>query len=145
MKILLQRVKWAKLSIEGKLYSEIGPGLVALVGIGKEDDEQKARHLAQKTAKLRIFSDAEGKFNYAALDLGKEILAVSQFTLYANCAKGLRPAFDEAASQATAKELYLTYVDELVKTGLTIKSGVFQADMLVEIANDGPVTIMLEK
>lgn len=145
MKALIQRVKRGSVTIAGQEYSKIGPGLVILLGIGKGDDEAAAKWLARKTATLRIFPDEAGKFNYSILDIQGEALVVSQFTLYADCQKGARPGFEMAAEPKTADMLYNIYLNELKKAGIPTKTGVFQAEMLVKIANDGPVTILLEK
>jgi len=144
MKALLQRVNRASVAINGEIAGKIGYGLVALVGVGAGDSEADARHLANKTAQLRIFADSDGKFNLSAIDINGDILVVSQFTLMAYTAKGRRPSFTNAASPKEAEELVNRYISYLKDTGLKVETGVFQAYMQVEIHNDGPVTIMLD-
>ena len=144
MKVLLQRVSAASVSVAGDLVGRIGRGLVVLVGIASGDTEKDAHYLAQKTASLRIFSDDEGKFNLSALDIKGQLLVVSQFTLLADTRKGCRPSFIEAAPPALAQELFSRFVTVLRTTGLKVETGRFQQYMQVEIHNDGPVTIMLD-
>ena len=144
MKALLQRVSQASVSVYGKIVSRIGPGLVVLVGIEAEDTEADARYLADKIAGLRIFSDADTKFNLSAVDTKGEILVVSQFTLLADTRKGRRPSFIGAAPPDKAETLIETFVQFLRSTGLKVETGQFQQHMLVEIHNDGPVTIPLD-
>ena len=144
MKVLLQRVSAASVSVAGDLVGRIGRGLVVLVGIASGDTEKDAHYLAQKTASLRIFSDDEGKFNLSALDIKGQLLVVSQFTLLADTRKGRRPSFIEAAPPALAQELFSRFVTVLRTTGLKVETGRFQQYMQVEIHNDGPVTIMLD-
>ena len=144
MRALLQRVTEAAVSVEGEVVARIGQGLVVLLGVGREDSEDDARYLAEKTANLRIFSDAEGRFNLSALDISGEALVVSQFTLYADARKGRRPSFTDAAPPEEAEGLVGRYVDHLRRSGLKVETGRFQRHMHVEIHNDGPVTVMLE-
>lgn len=144
MKALLQRVSQASVSVGGEIVGQIGPGLVALVGAEAEDTPEDARYLADKTAAIRIFSDDSGKFNLSVQDTRGEILVVSQFTLLANTRKGRRPSFTDAAPPEKAKELVNYFIDFLRSTGLKIETGQFQKQMLVEIHNDGPVTIPLD-
>jgi D-tyrosyl-tRNA(Tyr) deacylase len=144
VKVLLQRVSAASVSVAGDLVGRIGRGLVVLVGIASGDTEKDAHYLAQKTASLRIFSDDEGKFNLSALDIKGQLLVVSQFTLLADTRKGRRPSFIEAAPPALAQELFSRFVTVLRTTGLKVETGRFQQYMQVEIHNDGPVTIMLD-
>ena len=143
MKALLQRVSQASVSVDGRIVGRIGPGLVVLIGVEAEDTESDARYLADKTATLRIFADEASKFNLSALDIKGEILIVSQFTLLADTRKGRRPSFIEAAPPEKAESLIDTFVQSLRSTGLKIETGQFQKHMLVEIHNDGPVTIPL--
>ena len=143
MKALIQRVSHASVSVAGKLTGKINRGLVVFVGVSIGDTEKDARFLAQKAANLRIFTDEAGKFNLSALDVQGELLVVSQFTLIADTRKGRRPSFVEAAPPDIAEELIDIFMDEARKTGLKVATGKFQAHMLVEIHNDGPVTIML--
>ncbi len=145
MRALLQRVQKGSVTVAGQVEGEIGPGLVILLGVGQGDDEAAAQWLAQKTAKLRVFNDEAGKMNRSLLDTGGAALVISQFTLYGDCRKGLRPGFESAAPPAVAERLYQAYCRYLVAAGVPVQTGVFQADMLVHIANDGPVTLMLEK
>lgn len=145
MRLLIQRVKRGSVTVAGKLISQIGPGLVILVGVGKGDTTEQADWLAEKTANLRIFEDEAGKMNRAVLAAGGSALVVSQFTLYANTEKGRRPSFIEAALPEEAEPLITYYTKRLQFYGLAVQTGIFRADMLVEIQNDGPVTIWLEK
>ncbi|MBT4512274.1 MAG: D-tyrosyl-tRNA(Tyr) deacylase [Chloroflexi bacterium] len=144
MQALLQRVSQASVSVDGEIVGQIGPGLVVFVGVGEEDSEEDARYLADKIAGLRIFADSDSKFNLSALDMQGEILVVSQFTLLADTRKGRRPSFTHAAPPETADSLIRKFVDFISNTGLKIETGQFQAHMLVEIHNDGPVTIPLD-
>ena len=144
MKALLQRVNQASVTISGEEVGRINTGLVVLVGIANGDTIQDVRYLAQKTAGLRIFSDSEGKFNLSVRDINGELLLVSQFTLLADTRKGRRPSFIEAAPPEKAELLFTSFVDEIVKTGLKVATGRFQQHMLVQIYNDGPVTILLD-
>ena len=144
MKALIQRVKDASVTIEGKLYSQIGHGFLILLGIEKEDSEEKIQWLINKIVNLRIFENEEGKMAQSVLDVKGEILVVSQFTLCADCKKGTRPSFDNAMKPDLAEKLYEKFVKELSEK-ITVKTGVFGAMMDVQLINDGPVTIMLEK
>ena len=144
MRALIQRVRHGSVSIEGKLKAEIGRGFVILVGVGRGDDSSDVAYLARKTAGLRVFSDEDGKLNLSAKDINAELLVISQFTLYANCKRGNRPSFEQAAPPDIANDLYEQYIAALRAEGLQVSTGTFQADMLVNIENDGPVTIMLE-
>lgn len=144
MKVVLQRVTHASVSIEAKLVGEIGPGLVVLVGVADGDTSEDAQYLSRKTTELRIFSDNEGKFNLSVTDVKGEILLVSQFTLLANTRKGRRPSFTDAAPPESAEALFNQFVDYIKASGLRTETGRFQQHMLVEIHNDGPVTIMID-
>ena len=145
MRILLQRVSRASVRVESRVTGAIGTGLVALVGVTDGDNEAIAQRLAQKTAKLRIFSDAAGKMNLSLLDVGGGALVVSQFTLYADARKGRRPSYIAAAQPALAEPLVHHFADCLAQAGVNIvQQGVFGATMQVEIHNDGPVTIWLD-
>ncbi|MCK4368709.1 MAG: D-tyrosyl-tRNA(Tyr) deacylase [Dehalococcoidales bacterium] len=144
MKVLLQRVTGASVSVAGEVVGSIGRGLVAFIGVASGDTEKDARYLAQKIVNLRIFSDQEERFNLSALDIGGELLLVSQFTLLADTRKGRRPSFTDAAPPAEAEELFQQFVDEVRASGLKVETGRFQQYMQVEIHNDGPVTIMLD-
>ncbi len=144
MRVLLQRVTGASVSIGDEVVGRIGRGLVVFVGIASGDTPEDARHLAHRTVNLRIFSDEAGKFNLSALDINGELLAVSQFTLMADTRKGRRPSFVEAAPPAQAEPLFAQFVEEARATGLKVETGRFQQYMQVEIHNDGPVTILLD-
>jgi D-tyrosyl-tRNA(Tyr) deacylase len=144
MRIVLQRVSFGRVSVEGQIIAQIGAGLVLLVGIGPQDGEEQARYLAEKIANLRIFEDAQGKMNLSLLDTGGEALVVSQFTLYADTRKGRRPSFTDAAPPQVASPLVERLAQLLRELGIPTQTGEFAAHMLVEIHNDGPVTIWLE-
>jgi D-aminoacyl-tRNA deacylase len=144
LKALLQKVTKASVAISGETVGAIRNGLVVLVGVANGDTIKDAQYLAQKTAGLRIFSDNEGKFNLSALDTKGELLIISQFTLLADARKGKRPSFTDAAPPALAEELFNRFVAEARATGLKVETGRFQRHMLVEIHNDGPVTIILD-
>lgn len=144
MKALLQRVTKASVTVDGKIVGSIGPGLVALIGVANGDSVKDAQYLAQKTSGLRIFSDEEGKFNLSIQDIKGSVLAISQFTLLADARKGRRPGFTDAAPPALAEELFNNFVINVRATGLPVETGRFQTHMLVEIYNDGPVTILLD-
>ena len=145
MRALIQRVKTGKVTVEDRTVAEIGHGLVILLGIGQRDTEEQARFLAGKIAYLRIFEDHEGKFNRSILDMGGAAIVVSQFTLYADTRKGRRPSFTEVAPPEVAAPLVEIFANLLRERGVPTRNGVFGAHMLVEIENDGPVTIWLEK
>ncbi len=144
MRAVVQRVTQGKVTVEGSVIGAIDAGLVILLGIGAGDTESEAEVLAGKVANLRIFSDAEGKFNLSALDVKAEMLVISQFTLYADSRKGRRPGFTDAARPETAIPLYEKFVELLREIGFKVETGEFQAEMLVEIHNSGPVTIWLD-
>ena len=144
MRTVIQRVRKASVTVEDQLIGNIGRGLVILVGVTHDDDESDAHFLAQKIASLRIFEDDSGKFNLSALDVHGELLVVSQFTLYADTRRGRRPDFLSAARPDVAEPLIRRFVDLLREQGLKVETGQFQAKMLVEIHNDGPVTILLD-
>lgn len=145
MKVVLQRVKSGRVSVDDRLVAEIGLGLVILLGVGPEDGEGEARYLTEKIANMRIFEDDQGKMNLSLLDVGGQALVVSQFTLYADTRKGRRPSFVNAALPDIASPLVDRFVEMLNARGVPAQKGEFGAHMLVEIANDGPVTIILEK
>ena len=144
MRAVVQRVKQGSVAIAGERVAEIGQGMVILLGVGPEDDEIQAEALARKIARLRIFSDADDKMNLSLLDIKGDAIVVSQFTLYANTRKGNRPSFVQAAPPEIASPLVDRFVELLRAQGVPTQTGEFGADMLVEIANDGPVTILLE-
>jgi D-tyrosyl-tRNA(Tyr) deacylase len=144
MKAVLQRVKRASVRVGGETIAEIGPGLLVLLGVGAGDDLKDARDLAEKISGLRIFEDDQGKMNLSVKDINADILSVSQFTLYADCRKGKRPSFADAAPPREAETLYLEFACLLREKGLKVEEGRFQARMEVDLVNDGPVTIILE-
>lgn len=141
---MLQRVSQASVNIGGERIAQIGRGLVAFVGIAKGDTENDAHYLVEKTVTLRIFPDKEGKFNLSALDIRGELLVISQFTLLADTKKGRRPNFIQAAPPMEAEALFKRFVELTQATGLKVETGRFQQHMLVEIQNEGPVTILLD-
>jgi D-tyrosyl-tRNA(Tyr) deacylase len=144
MKIVLQRVKEARVDVEGKTAGRIGRGICLLVGVEKGDREDDARALAKKAVELRIFPDAAGKMNLSLADVRGEVLAVSQFTLAASVRKGRRPSFDGAEEPRRAAELFDLFVEAIEAAGIKAETGVFQAAMDVHILNDGPVTFVLD-
>jgi D-tyrosyl-tRNA(Tyr) deacylase len=144
MRICLQRVLQAKVTVDGQTVGEIGPGLCVLVGFKKGDDESVVEPLARRVANLRIFEDDQGKMNLSLLDLGYSILVVSQFTLYADTEKGRRPSFTEAQEPGLAEKYYLRLVAVFQSMGIGVATGQFGAKMLVEIHNWGPVTMVLD-
>ncbi|TBR17760.1 D-tyrosyl-tRNA(Tyr) deacylase [bacterium] len=144
MRILLQRVSQAKVSVAGEPDRSVGRGLLALVGVGPEDDEATARRLAEKTATLRVFENEAGKFDRSLLDVGGGALVVSQFTLYGDARKGRRPDFTGAARPEKAEPLVRAYAEALAGQGVAVQTGTFGAHMDVALVNDGPVTIWLD-
>ena len=144
MKIVIQRTKEASVSIEGTIVGEISHGLVLLVGIEEQDQQEDVDYLVRKISKMRIFEDAEEKMNLSIEDVGGEILSISQFTLYAETKKGNRPSFIKAAKPETAIPLYKAFNTGLREMGLTVQTGEFGADMKVSLLNDGPVTIIID-
>jgi len=145
MRALVQRVSRAAVYVDGETVASIGHGVVVLVGVTHGDTETQAEWLARKVAGLRIFEDAEGRMNAGLLDVGGDALVVSQFTLYADARKGRRPSFTEAAPPEVAEPLVDHFARALAAMGVPVQTGVFGAHMLVEIHNDGPVTILLER
>jgi len=145
MRVVIQRVTKGSVTVDEKRVAEIGPGLVVLVGVGKGDAEAQADWLAEKIANLRIFSDDAGKMNRSVLEAGGSVIVVSQFTLYGNAEKGRRPSFIDAALPDQAEPLIAYFCKRLQFYGVPVQTGIFRADMLVEIHNDGPVTIVLER
>ncbi|MBN1374976.1 MAG: D-tyrosyl-tRNA(Tyr) deacylase [Dehalococcoidia bacterium] len=144
MKALVQRVIGALVSVDDQVIGEIGRGLVVLLGVASGDEEKDADYLIEKVMNLRIFNDAEGKFNLSAIDTGAGLLVISQFTLLADTRKGRRPSFTEAALPEKAESLYKYFIEHLGESGLKVQAGSFGAHMLVRIFNDGPVTIMID-
>jgi len=145
MRLVLQRVSQGKVSVAERPVAEIGRGLVILLGVGPEDGDEQVHYLAEKVANLRIFEDNEGKMNLSLLDIGGEAIVVSQFTLYADTRKGRRPSFTDAALPDTASPLVESFADRLRALGVPTQTGEFGTHMLVQIANDGPVTIWMER
>jgi len=143
MKVLVQRVSRASVSVNDKIVGKIGRGLVVFLGVAQGDSREDASYLANKVVNLRIFADESSKFALSALETKGDILVVSQFTLLADSRKGRRPSFTEAAPPELAEELYEFFVEQVRFTGLKVETGLFQEHMLVEIHNDGPVTISL--
>ena len=144
MRALVQRVSSASVIVENEVVGLIGPGLVALIGISRQDGEEDARYIVDKSVSLRIFADQENRFNRSALDIGAELLIVSQFTLYGDTRRGRRPSFTEAAVPEQAEGLFNRTVELFRESGLAVETGRFQAHTTVSIQNDGPVTIMLD-
>ena len=144
MRVVLQRVREASVEVEGKIVGKIDKGLVLLIGAATGDGEKEVGYLADKCMNLRIFEDAQGKMNLSALEVGAEVLVISQFTLYGDTRKGRRPSFTEALKPEEAEKLYLKFIDYLKEKGLKVEHGVFGAKMLVKIFNDGPVTFILD-
>ena len=145
MRVVIQRVSSGRVVVEGRLIAEIGSGLVILLGIGPQDGDEQARYLVDKIANLRIFEDDDGKMNRSLLDMGGQAIVVSQFTLYADTRKGRRPSFTDAALPNVAEPLVNLFAELLRGHGVPTQTGKFGTHMKVEIRNDGPVTIWLEK
>ena len=145
MRDVLQRVQHGRVTVGGRTVAEIGPGLVILLGIGPDDGDEQAQYLADKITNLRIFEDQRGKMNQSLLDVDGEVIVVSQFTLYADTRKGRRPSFTDAAPAEIAHPLVERFIELLNSKGVATQSGEFGAHMLVEITNDGPVTIWMER
>jgi D-aminoacyl-tRNA deacylase len=144
MRAVVQRVSRAKVTVEGRVTGEIGPGLMILLGVGKEDSSQVAAAMAEKVANLRIFEDEQGKMNRSLLDVKGSALVVSQFTLYGDARGQRRPSYIAAAAPELAKGLYEEFSEALRKLGILVGNGVFQAMMSVELVNEGPVTILID-
>ena len=144
MKLVIQRVKHASVTIEGEVHGKIEKGYMILVGIKDEDDEDVVWKMAEKVSKLRIFVDDNDKMNLNLAQVDGKVLSISQFTLYADCHKGNRPSFDKAGRPDHAKDMYLLFNEDLRKLGFVVEEGIFGADMKVELLNDGPVTIILD-
>ncbi len=144
MRALIQRVSHGSVDIDGRAVGSINAGLVVLIGIHEDDCEEDAAYIVSKTANLRIFSDDSGKFDYSALDTAAELLIISQFTLYADTRRGRRPSFSHAMPPEPATALFNRTLQLFEQTGLKVQTGQFQANMLVSIYNDGPVTVMID-
>jgi D-tyrosyl-tRNA(Tyr) deacylase len=145
MKAVIQRVTSASVTVEDKIVSRIGQGIMILLGVEKGDSEAQADWLVDKICGLRVFYDDDGKMNRSVVDTGGSLLVVSQFTLAGNCSKGKRPSFDTAAPADEGKRLYDFFVASAIRTGVPVETGIFQADMQVSLVNDGPVTFILER
>ena len=144
MRALIQRVTQASVSVDGEVLGHIGPGLVVFVGISRTDEQPQIDYIVSKTVNLRVFADADGRFNLSALDVRASLLVISQFTLYADTRRGRRPSFTEAAPPDEAGRMFESVTRAFGDTGLQIRTGRFQAHMEVSIHNDGPVTVMLD-
>jgi D-tyrosyl-tRNA(Tyr) deacylase len=144
MRAVIQRVSEARVTVAGSVLGEIGPGMLALLGVAKPDTAADAEYLAEKILNLRMFPDEAGKMNRSLLDTGGALLVVSQFTLYGDCRKGRRPSFDDAAPAEQARPLYEHFVEVARRSGVRVETGVFQAHMEVSLVNDGPVTLLVE-
>lgn len=144
MRAVVQRAGRSNVEVDGKVVGEISAGVVVFAGIGAEDEQEDCRYISEKIASLRIFEDEEGKMNLSLLETGKEVLCISQFTLYGDCRKGRRPSFSAAARPEKARFLYEQLCSMLRQKGLKVETGVFQAMMKVHVENDGPVTILLD-
>lgn len=144
MRVVIQRVSRARVTVEGSVRGEIGGGVVALVAVGREDSAATAIAMAEKIANLRIFNDEHGKLNRSVLDTGGSVLVISQFTLYGDVRGQRRPSFVQAASAELGKAVYEEFVKGLAALGVPVETGVFQAHMEVELVNDGPVTILVD-
>ncbi|MEJ6952053.1 D-aminoacyl-tRNA deacylase [Natronospora cellulosivora (SeqCode)] len=144
MRAVIQRVKRASVSVEEEIIGKIDSGILLFLAVGNGDTTDDADYLLEKIINLRIFEDSEGKLNLSAKDLNKEILIVSQFTLYGDCRKGRRPSFSSAASPGTAFKMYDYFIEQANKTSLKIETGEFQAMMEIDILNHGPLTLMLD-
>jgi len=144
MRAVIQRVKSAQVSVDGRVSGKIGKGLLVLLGVGKGDGERDLSFLTSKIPELRIFEDDSGKFNLSLKEIDGEILVVSQFTLFGDCRKGRRPSFTEAEEPSTAKHLYEQFILKLRERGVPVQTGEFQAKMEVHLVNDGPVTLLLD-
>ncbi len=145
MRALIQRVRQACVEVDGQTVGQIGPGLLVLLGIRNGDTQAEAKYLVDKLVNLRIFEDAAGKFNHSALEIGAQVLVVSQFTLYGDSRKGRRPSFTEAAPPKISEPLYEFFAETIRRLGLKTETGIFGANMHVNLVNEGPVTLMLEK
>ena len=145
MKLVVQRVKNAKVEVEGKTVGSINQGFLVLLGVTHTDTRSEADYLVKKLCNLRVFEDENGKMNLGLKDVGGELLIVSQFTLYADCSQGNRPSFINAAKPDVANELYEYFCEKCKEQNIKVEKGIFGADMKVSLLNDGPVTIILEK
>jgi D-aminoacyl-tRNA deacylase len=144
MRAVVQRISRAKVTVENEIVGQVGKGFLVLLGVSQDDTQDDVIFMAQKIAELRVFRDEEGKMNLSLQDVGGQMLVVSQFTLYGDCRKGRRPSFVRAAPPEKADELYQSFVAEVRGQGIHVETGQFQADMDVELVNEGPVTLLIE-
>ena len=144
MRAVVQRVRKSNVTVDGTVTGAIGKGLTVFLGVEEKDTEKDAEYMAEKITGLRVFEDDEGKMNLSLLDAGGDILAISQFTLYGDCRKGKRPSFISAARPEYADLLYREFIDKCRQRGVKVEEGVFRAEMLVNIENDGPVTLLID-
>jgi D-aminoacyl-tRNA deacylase len=144
VRVVLQRVKTARVDVAGETVGSIGVGIAILLGVTQSDNQEDAKYLADKVVQLRIFSDEAGRMNRSLLDAGGSLLVVSQFTLYGDCRKGRRPSFDHAAPPEQARALYEYFIQHLRSSNIAVQTGVFQAEMELHLINDGPVTFILD-
>ncbi len=144
MRAVVQRVRKSSVTVDEKVVGKINKGLMVLLGVGIEDSDSDIDYLAEKIVNLRIFEDDGGKMNLSLLETGGELLVVSQFTLYGDCRKGRRPGYDKAARPEAARDMYESFVEKCKSYGITVQTGIFQAEMLVDISNDGPVTLLID-
>ena len=145
MRALVQRITYSSLKVDGELKAKTGKGLIVYLGVKKGDSEEEVEYVAKKVAGLRVFEDEQGKMNLSVKDVGGEILAVSQFTLYGDTKKGFRPSFFDAEEPNLANELFELFKEKVRVQGIHVESGIFGADMKIEYLNDGPVSVMIEK
>lgn len=144
MRAAIQRVKEARVEVEGEVVGRIGEGILLFLGIRKDDTQDDIKYLVEKVVGLRIFEDVTGKMNHSIADVEGDILVVPQFTLYGDCRKGRRPSFDEAASPDIAERIYSLFVEEVRKRGVNVRTGKFRASMDIHLVNSGPVTLLLD-
>lgn len=144
MRAIIQRVKQSSVAIDNKIVAEIRKGLLVFLGVAENDTQEDVGYIAEKITHLRIFEDEKGKMNRSLLEIGGEMLVVSQFTLLGNCRKGRRPSFIDAAGPEKANELYEKFADDVKRKGVPVKTGIFQTMMDVSLVNDGPVTLIVE-
>lgn len=145
MRALVQRITYSTLKVDGEIIAKTGKGLIVYLGVKKADSEEEVEYVAKKVAGLRVFEDEQGKMNLSVKDVGGEILAVSQFTLYGDTKKGFRPSFFEAEEPNLANELFELFKEKVRVQGIHVESGIFGADMKIEYLNDGPVSVIIEK
>lgn len=144
MRAVVQRVRAARVLVDGASVGEIGAGLLAFVGVARDDGPEDVRYVAAKIREIRVFEDGHGKMNLSLADVGGQVLVVSQFTLYGDCRRGRRPSFDAAAPAEEGRRLFEEIVRELREAGVPVETGTFQARMMVELENDGPVTMLID-